>query len=161
VFLAALTQHDWEVLVVALGRDELAADERFATDAARREHDDALIDELASVLATRDALHWEYALSALGIGCAATASTPLQGFTSLDLGLRASGLTVAVEHPTLGTLVRSGPPATFSATPAVVAPGTIHGQNTVAVLHELGYDDATIDDLVARGIAYRAEEHTR
>jgi crotonobetainyl-CoA:carnitine CoA-transferase CaiB-like acyl-CoA transferase len=147
IFLAAPTAGVRERLFAVLGRDDLA---RPATD------DDALVDELARIFVTRPALEWERELSAHGIGCAATSTMQLQGFTSLDPGLRASGLTYEVEHPTLGPLVRGAPAAKFSATAAPVRPGTVHGQNTEAVLRELGYDQAFIDDLVARGVAFRA-----
>jgi crotonobetainyl-CoA:carnitine CoA-transferase CaiB-like acyl-CoA transferase len=147
VFLAAPTADTRARLFSVLGRDDLA---HGATD------DDALADELSRVFATRPALDWERELSAYGIGCAATSGLQLQGFTSLDPGLRASGLTYEVEHPTLGSLVRCGPAARFADTAAPVVAGTVHGQNTEAVLRELGYGDAYIDDLVARGIAYRA-----
>jgi crotonobetainyl-CoA:carnitine CoA-transferase CaiB-like acyl-CoA transferase len=146
IFLAAPTDDARARLFAVLGRAELA-------DLA---DDDELADELARVFVDRPALEWEHELSAHGIGCAATSSVQLQGFTSLDPGLRESGLTYEVEHPTLGPLVRSAPAAKFSATNALVAPGTVHGQNTAAVLRELGYDDASIHDLVARGIAYCA-----
>jgi crotonobetainyl-CoA:carnitine CoA-transferase CaiB-like acyl-CoA transferase len=147
IFLAAPTVGTRARLFASLGRDDLA----------RETDDDALADELGRVFATRSALDWERELSANGIGCAATSDLQLQGFTSLDSGLRASGLTHEVEHPILGSLVRCGPAARFAATPAPLAAGTVHGQNTEAVLRELGYDDAHIDDLVTRGIAYRAD----
>jgi crotonobetainyl-CoA:carnitine CoA-transferase CaiB-like acyl-CoA transferase len=146
IFLAAPTAEVRARLFAALAREDLA---EVSTD-------DALAAELARVFSTRPALEWERELSALGIGCAATSDVQLQGFTSLDPGLRASGLTYEVEHPTLGPLVRCGPAARFAATPAPVGSGTVHGQNTDAVLRELGYDDAQVDDLFARGIAYRA-----
>ena len=52
VFLAAPRAREWEALVEALGRPDLAADARFATGATRREHDDALVAALAEQFAT-------------------------------------------------------------------------------------------------------------
>ncbi len=54
-------------LCEAVGLPELPADERFATNAARVAHVDALAERLESVFRTRTAEHWLAALRAAGV----------------------------------------------------------------------------------------------
>jgi crotonobetainyl-CoA:carnitine CoA-transferase CaiB-like acyl-CoA transferase len=54
-------------LCAAIGRPELAADERFATNPARREHIDALDAELEAAFGTRPAREWVEALREAGV----------------------------------------------------------------------------------------------
>jgi crotonobetainyl-CoA:carnitine CoA-transferase CaiB-like acyl-CoA transferase len=51
----------------AIGLDELPADPRFATNAARVANVDALSARLSAVFATRDAAHWVEALRAVSV----------------------------------------------------------------------------------------------
>src|ERR671910_317685 len=54
-------------LCAVLGADELAEDERFATNAARVQHADELAGRLGTVFATRPAADWIAALGAVGV----------------------------------------------------------------------------------------------
>jgi crotonobetainyl-CoA:carnitine CoA-transferase CaiB-like acyl-CoA transferase len=54
-------------LCAVLGADELADDERFATNAARVEHADELAGRLGAVFATRPAAEWIAALAAAAV----------------------------------------------------------------------------------------------
>lgn len=56
-------------LAHVLGRPELAADSRFATNSARVENRPSLILELETALAGRDAAEWTAALQAAGVPC--------------------------------------------------------------------------------------------
>lgn len=56
-------------LAAALGRPELAADPRFATNAARHDARGALKHELEAVLRTRTAEHWLEVLERAGVPC--------------------------------------------------------------------------------------------
>ncbi len=57
-------------LCAALGRDDLAADARFAGNALRTENEPALKAEIERALRPRDADHWLATLTAAGIPCA-------------------------------------------------------------------------------------------
>ena len=69
----------------------------------------------------------------------------------------AAGLLHRFDHARLGPTTMPAPPVTFSAVPYAASDETPQlGEHTDALLRELGYDDATIDRLVADGIVARA-----
>lgn len=60
---------------------------------------------------------------------------------------------VTVEHPTEGPLQLAGVPIKFSETPGTIRlPAPSVGQDTVAVLRELGLNDSNIDELLGEGV---------
>ncbi len=62
-------------------------------------------------------------------------------------------MVVEVEHARVGRMKTLGLPVKFSETPGRVhGPAPLLGQHSRAILAEAGYDDAAIDDLIARGI---------
>jgi crotonobetainyl-CoA:carnitine CoA-transferase CaiB-like acyl-CoA transferase len=155
VFVAAPTQESWLALVKAIGRADLARESRLSTCAGRLDADEFLVAEIGKEISRKSGAAWEKELNGVGVGCAVACRLQYQGFTSLDQGLLESGLTHVVDHPTLGSLVRAGPPATFSLTPAKIEAGSVYGQNTESVLGELGYKEAEIADLFARRVAFQ------
>lgn len=69
-----------------------------------------------------------------------------------DPQLRARDMILEEEHPLYGRVTTLGSPIKLSATPpAMRRPGATFGQHTDAVLRELGYDDAAIAELRAKG----------
>ena len=66
---------------------------------------------------------------------------------SFDPVLRETGLTVAVEHPLFGEMVRAAPPVAFSETPGRVAPPCVRGEHNRTILAELGYSEGDIAKL--------------
>jgi crotonobetainyl-CoA:carnitine CoA-transferase CaiB-like acyl-CoA transferase len=152
ICLAATTEREWHALTAALGRPELAEDPRFASRAGRKEHDAELAAVLREAFGTRPGSDWERTLTEVGVGCVDVFVDGYQAFVSTDGALRDAGLTVEVAHPLLGPLVRSGPPIEFSETPWRLAPSCLRGEHNRSVLSSLGYDDAAIDDLTARGV---------
>jgi crotonobetainyl-CoA:carnitine CoA-transferase CaiB-like acyl-CoA transferase len=158
VFLAAPRQREWEALTKALDRGDLLADPRFATVASRREHDDDLARDLGMAFAGKTASEWEEALVPAGVGCVEVFEGGTSAFTCTDEVLRETGLVVEVEHPLFGTVLRAGPPVSFSETPARIAPGCLLGQHTESVLRELGYSTWEIDALEAKGVVARLED---
>jgi crotonobetainyl-CoA:carnitine CoA-transferase CaiB-like acyl-CoA transferase len=151
VCLAVRFEREFRSLVSVMGLPEVADDERFASDGGRREHDAALGAALAARFRDKPAAEWESALSAADVGCVAVNTDGHPVFTSYDPVLRATGLTLAFEHPLFGEMVRAAPPVAFSETPTRVAPPCLRGQHNRAVLAELGYSEAEIEDLESRG----------
>jgi len=62
-------------------------------------------------------------------------------------------MVVEVDHSRAGRMKTLGLPVKFSETPGRVhGPAPLLGEHSRAILAEAGYDDAAIDDLIARGI---------
>jgi crotonobetainyl-CoA:carnitine CoA-transferase CaiB-like acyl-CoA transferase len=68
-------------------------------------------------------------------------------FTVYDPVLRDSGLTVAVDHPLFGEMVRAAPPIAFSETPGRVGPPCVRGEHNRSILSALGYSQGDIAKL--------------
>ena len=144
VSLAVRSEAEFAALLGAMGLD---ADDRFASATARAEHDDELISLLGKAFAEKTAAEWESELSAVRVGCVEVNMKGQPVFTSFDPVLRETGLTVAVEHPLYGEIIRAAPPISFSETPGRVAPPCLRGQHNRSILTELGYSDGDITKL--------------
>jgi len=129
-----------------VGRPELAADDRFATNAARVRNRAELVPALAAVFATRSADEWVEALDAAGV--------PAGKIRGVLEALRAAEpATVSVDHPAAGALELVAPPFAFESAPLrPAAPPPLLGEHTREVLAELGLDAERVDELVARGV---------
>ena len=143
------TDREFARLAEALGTPALADDDRFASVAARAEHDAELEATLTETLATRPAIDWEQASIPLGAGCVAVSMAGQAMVMSFDPALREGGLTLAYEHPVFGEMVRAAAPVTFSETPSRIAPPCRRGEQNRAILTELGYSEAEIDNFEA------------
>ena len=135
----------WRRLCDVIGRPELAADPRFATNKDRIMHYDALRAELERALATRTRREWVRDLTAAGVPCGSVREI---SEVLADPQLAARGMIAEVQHATIGTARVINSPVKLSETPASVrtAPPTL-GQHTVAVLSELGYDQQQISTM--------------
>jgi crotonobetainyl-CoA:carnitine CoA-transferase CaiB-like acyl-CoA transferase len=155
VFLAVTTDKEWQGLVGALASyADLAGDARFATAASRAEHAQELSDVLAGVFAQQRAEDWERALTELDVACVRVQEGPseaciMEGDQAIA---RLEDQLVKLEHPAVGEYVRLKPMVGFSRSEGVAHGAPLLGQDTDAVLRELGYDDQTVSDLRARGI---------
>lgn len=146
ICLVVPTDREFVALATALGKPELGSDERFSTAAARAFNDAALVTTLGACFTTRPATEWESVLSAVRVGCVEANLKGHPMFTVFDPVLRATGLTVAIEHPQFGEMIRSSPPVEFSETPGRVDLPCGRGQHNRSILAELGYTDGEIDE---------------
>jgi crotonobetainyl-CoA:carnitine CoA-transferase CaiB-like acyl-CoA transferase len=122
----------------ALGRPDLAADERFLTNPGRVAHREELVGELGAVFATRPADEWVALLTAAGVPAGKVRGV-LEALTERG--------TEAVEHPTIGSLPLVPSPFGLAAEPPPLL-----GRHTREVLAEAGYADEEVEALEAAGV---------
>jgi glutaryl-CoA transferase len=150
IALAVGSERQWVRLCETLGLPSLATDTRFATNGDRVMNRAEVRAILAARMAERPSRDWLMTLDVAEIPCAPI-NDIVTAFASEEAA--ALGMTVELEHPAWGTIRQVGVPFRLSATPASVrtAPPTL-GQDTDAILEEVGYSTAEIADLRARGV---------
>lgn len=141
----------WTRFCEVVDRHELIerVTETGAVDFGR--HDDGLRHELQSIFRTRSQAAWIEVADEhrLPIGPAH------QGVTSLaaDPHIADRQIMIEGEHPVAGAFTYVGVPVIADGGPSPdpsPAPGV--GQHTREILHQVGYDDATVDRLAAEGV---------
>lgn len=143
--LCVLVYHDghWRRFLKAIGREDLAADARYATQNARLQHIDVVYGFLAETIASRTTAEWLELLSAADIPAAPMADIEA---ILVDPHVQATGFLQSVEHPSEGRLLDTAIPTEWSATPpAVRRPAPRLGEHTAEVLAEFaGSGDGSI-----------------
>jgi len=145
--VACAKEKFWLRLTAAIGREDLARDDRFVSFDGRRRHVEALLPELRSVFAARSTAEWLEILPAAGVPCAPV-NTVAQGLVAHR---ESGGTHIETTHPRFGTVRHSGPMIRVAPTLAVYPPAPARGQDTVGLLAELGYEPGTIDALRRSG----------
>jgi len=148
IAVAAANDGLFRALCSALGLEELSANERFTTNAARVEHRAELVPLLERRFRERAAEDWLPALDAAGVPAGKVRSVPDALAAAAAAGRPA---TVTVDHPTAGPLDLVGSPI-WGVTRADPTPPPLLGEHTAEVLAELGKSTEEIDTLASRGI---------
>ncbi len=134
-----------------IGRPDLIKDPRFATNPARVEHRQELLAILNEALCSRPADEWCKLLWAANVP-AGPVNTVAEVFADPQVQHRQMAQEVA--HPILGKLQLPGFPVKLGDTPAAIRRHPpLFGEHTIEVLQELGYSEAEISDLLAKGTA--------
>ena len=139
------------MLAEELSLTDLVDDPRFATAVARAENDGVLASLLEERFATKSARHWEEALTAVGVGCVEANMQGLPSFIAFNPTLLETGVTVSIDDPQFGPMVRFAPPVSFSETPGRVGPSCVRGEHSRSVLADMGYTEAQIARYEAAG----------
>ena len=144
------TERMWDSLCGAIEQPELARDPRFATAAARREHNEALAEVIGAWMLGRTKEEAMLILGQAGVPCSA-----ILGMEDLftDPHLRERGFIQQVDHPEHGEVELLGfaPRLSNGDVPFVRAP--LMGEHTDAVLRDdLDLAPAEITDLRDAGV---------
>lgn len=151
--IAVSSDEEWQGLTRAMGRPTWAADPRFATAAARKQHEDELDRRLAEWTRGHPARDLMARLQREGVPAAPS-------FDNQELyedpHLRERGAWVEVQHPEMGRRITIAPPWKLSATPAeVTMPAPTLGQHHDYVFGELlGLSRKEMAELEREGVLY-------
>lgn len=133
----------------ALGKTELAHDERFSTNAAHLAHRDELLTLIRRELLREDRTHWIARLSAVGVPCA-----PINDVreTLHDEQIRHRQMVLDLPHPLAGTVPQVVSPIHFTEAPLQYdRPPPMLGEHSDEILREIGMGDEQIRALCALG----------
>jgi crotonobetainyl-CoA:carnitine CoA-transferase CaiB-like acyl-CoA transferase len=149
--IAANKQEQFEALVNAVGRPELATDPRFAKRESRKMHRSELTAELEAALVNRSCEEWQAVFSKIGVpaGCVLTVPQAL----ALPQVAQRRLLKTFEEVPGVDrpiTVARSGFKLS-GGDPDVATPPPELGRHTDEVLRGVGYSAAEIDALRRSG----------
>ncbi len=149
--IAANKQEQFEMLVRLIGREELAADPRFALREHRKQRRHELNAEIERALSARSAREWAALLNKNGVPAGEVLDVPsvLAHPQIVERGLiktfeEVAGVDRPVRVVRTGFRLASGDPQPLSPPPAL-------GADTEKLLAELGYSQREIDDLARAG----------
>jgi CoA:oxalate CoA-transferase len=139
-------EHQWELLLVTIGREDLIDDPRFDSPQLRNEHHAELEPVLSEALRPKTTAEWVREFDAIGLPCG-----PLNDIAqaAAQPQVRAREMLVPVRHPKIGELPLPNTPVKLSRTPGgIKGPSPELGQHTEEVLSELlGLSEAEMEEL--------------
>ena len=140
----------WRAFCKQVGREQLASDARFATNADRIANYEALLPIVRAIMRAKTCDQWLAELRAAGVPCGRI-NTVAEALG--DPHLLERGMIVELEHPALGMVKSLATPVHLSETPLVYHrhPPRL-GEHSDQVVAELGYDQQTIAQLRAEGV---------
>ena len=132
-------------------RDELAGDQRFATNSMRVRNRKILVPILEEILMQRTVHEWVEALDPVGVPCGPI-NDMAQVFENPQVKHR--GMLLEMLHPLAGRVPQVASPFRFSETPVQYhSPPPVLGQHTGEILRGmLGHDDQELARLAEKGI---------
>jgi CoA:oxalate CoA-transferase len=141
-------------LMQVLGLDAQLGDPRFATYAARKQYEDALLPIVEPAVRVRASHELEAALLEAGVPCAR-----VNNFKEVfdDPQIVARGVVRDVVHPRLGDMRGVRNPILLDHDgPDIARHSPMLGEHSEELLRELGYSAAAIRDLIAAGVTRTA-----
>ncbi|MBV9861739.1 MAG: CoA transferase [Alphaproteobacteria bacterium] len=149
--IAASGDHMFRRFCEAADAQSLLSDPDYATGAARSKNRKALNEKIAEITRRRPAAYWIELMNEVGVPCG-----PIYTIDQVFGDPQVQHLEMArpVKHPRLGALQVVGQAINMTKTPepAELRPTPDLGQHSDEVLRELGYNDAAIAELRAKGV---------
>ncbi|HSS93555.1 MAG TPA: CoA transferase [Candidatus Dormibacteraeota bacterium] len=148
--IGATTKFNWTALCRTLGLERLQDDSRYADASLRHRNREELASAIEAVTVTKPTAHWLAALGDAGVPCA-----PIQDFGQVftDPHLLARHYFWDAPHAKVGVVRQLGSPMRFSRTPARRGmAGPLLGEDSAALLAELGYGPAEVSTLVEQRV---------
>ena len=142
ITLGAANERLFRRLSELLGHEEWGDDPAFADNASRVKNREALAARIEAITLTQPRAHWLALLEAHDIPCG-----PINDYAQVfaDPQVRARGMVVETDHPTLGRIRTLGSPIKMSATPPDVSRRAPQlGEHTDEILTEAGFSAADI-----------------
>lgn len=147
--LGAANQKNFERMLTVIGAEELASDERFATNRDRMSNLAALEAILNDHFVTDSSAAWLERLEAAGVPAG-----PVLDICEMhaDPQALAREMIVATTHPVAGEVKAIGLPIKFSETPGKVErPAPLLGEHSREVLAEAGFSEEQIAGMIESG----------
>ena len=145
--IAANKQEQFEALVAAVGRPDLARDPRFSKREARKQNRRALTDELEKALGERSCEEWQTVFTKIGVPAGCVLSVPqalalpqIEHRRLLKSFDEVPGVARSLKIARTGFKLSDGDPD-------VATPPPLLGEHTDAVLASIGYSTEQIDAL--------------
>lgn len=157
--VGAATEKTWEAFCRALGLESLLSDARYRDMNGRHQHRQSLIASIEAVTTTQPTDHWLTLLIQAAVPCA-----PIENYGQVftDDHLAARKFFWDAPHPTLGAVRQLGSPMRFSRTTTRRDhAGPRLGEDSLAVLSELGYSLSEVEGLRDSGVIGVAQTVSR
>ncbi len=127
--------------------EHIGSDPKFASASARATNRRDLETLLEPVFLRHSASEWERRLLDANVGCVVADELSHFAFLYDDPQAQAIEIMTKVSHPSIGTYWRYAPVISCSDTPSRALPFCEFGEHTRALLTEIGYGDAEIEQL--------------
>ena len=141
--VSVATDEEWRSLCRVMGRPELGGDPRYATFAARKEHEDELDEVIAAWTSGQRAEDVMRCLQEAGVAAGVVQNA--RDLLTADPQMAARGHYRRLVHAEAGETSYDGPPFTLSECPIELRPAPLLGEHNDYVFKEiLGLTDAEI-----------------
>ncbi len=152
VYFEVVLEREWRMFCERIDSPDMATDQRFSSREGRSANAALLTQLLEELFASEDAQYWEDRLSVVGIGCVRADGPAAAEFWETDQHAAQNGLVTPVIHSKWGDMLRHGPLWKTARSGLSLGPAPVIGEQTDAILEELGYDAEAIAQFHADGV---------
>ena len=152
IYLELVLEREWQLFCDRIDSPDMAGDQRFSSRAGRAGNAALLTELLQELFASETAQHWEDLLSVVGLGCVRADGPVAAEFWETDQHAAQNGLVTPVFHSKWGDILRHGPLWKTGRSGLSLGPAPLIGEQTDAILEELGYASEAIAQLHADGV---------